>query len=247
MIKTVLIDDEENASEVLEWHLKSFPQLEVFRVFQNAFQALEELPSIKPDLIFLDIHMPGMSGFELLERLTKPYPAIIFVSAHDEFAIRAFRYAAVDYLLKPIVRAELEESLNRTLERISDKQEQSRIEELLLNIQGLNLHKPKIAIPSQSGIDFIDISEILYCKADNNYTEIHLADKRKLIASKTLKDFEQMLQDKNFFRIHQSWLINMGAIKRLNKQDGGWLEMEDGTHIPISRSKKEEFMNQMKV
>lgn len=247
MIKTILIDDEENASEVLEWHLESFPQIEVCKVYQQASIALAELNAIQPDLIFLDIHMPGMSGFEFLEKLNKPYPAIIFVSAHDEFAIKAFRYAAVDYLLKPIVRAELEESLNRTLERINDKKENFRIEELLLNIQGLNLSKPKIAIPSQTGIDFIETSEILYCKADNNYTELYLTDKRKITASKTLKDFEEMLSAQNFFRIHQSWLINIAAIKRFNKQDGGSLEMEDGASIPISRGKKEEFMNHMKL
>jgi len=208
---------------------------------------IESIHELKPDLVFLDIEMPGMSGFEMMGKLDKVDFAVIFVTAYDQYALQAFRCAATDYLLKPVISDQLKDAVNRVASHKQEPQDSKlQLDALLYNLRE-GIKSPRIALPTGRGIDFVEADDILYCNAESNYTHVVLTGNKKYTLSKTLKDVEEMLEHLDFFRIHQSHLINFKHLQRYVRDDGGFVVMQDGTHIPISKRRKEEFLAKMKM
>lgn len=247
MIKAVIIDDEKNALDVLSMQLKNYcPQVQVLSRCNGGEEGIAAILHHHPDLVFLDIEMPMVNGFDVLEATKETDYKVIFTTAYDQFAIKAFKYSAIDYILKPIDIEELKHAVHKvTTEANADL---SKKINLLYDQLGLQQKKQnKIALPIGDAFEMIPFAHIIRCESDSNYTTIYLDDKRKIVLSKTLKDIEESLQHGPFFRIHNSHLINLDRIIKFYKNDGGYVVMEDGMNINISRARKEEFMERMKV
>ncbi len=241
MIQAVIIDDEKNATEMLEWLLKTYcPEVHVVASCNTPAEGVEAIKSKAPDLVFLDIEMPGMNGFELLESLEKTNFQVVFTTAFDQFAVKAFKISALNYLLKPIDP----EDLQATIQRFQEKKSAISKEQLNLLIDTLKPNKnnnERIALSSGDGLVFIKTADITYCKADSNYTQVATTDGRKITVAKTLKDLDDTLSGNDFIRVHNSFLVNINHIRKYVKGDGGYIVMPDDTQITISRSKREDF------
>ncbi|HQW25606.1 MAG TPA: LytTR family DNA-binding domain-containing protein [Saprospiraceae bacterium] len=248
MLKTILIDDELHCVETLRYELQlNCPEVEIVDTASSGQEGIQKIQEIKPDLVFLDIEMPRMSGFEMLRQLEPLDFRVIFVTAYDQYALQAFRFAAADYLLKPVMSDQLKDAVGRVAEKsVSTVDAKIQLEALLFNLRD-GFKSPRIALPSGRGMDFVDAAQIMYCTAESNYTHVILADGKKYTLSKTLKDVEQMLENLDFFRIHQSHLINFTYLQRYMRDDGGYVVMRDGTSIPIAKRRKEEFLAKMKL
>lgn len=240
MTRTLIVDDEKRAINILriliEKHLPAITQIETA---QGAKEGLRIFGDSQFDLIFLDIEMPGMTGFELLAAMkeTRPEIHVIFTTAYDHYAIKAIRFSAIDYLLKPIDVEELKAAYQR-FEQVRNRKSEVTIDlmnNLILNLRNANVKKPRLAVATQGGAVFFDIEEIVRCEADNNYTIFYLDSGKKFVASKTLKEYDNMLQEYDFIRVHQSHLINPAYIKQYTTK--GMIEMRDSTRVPVSRRK----------
>lgn len=246
MIRALLIDDEQHCNKTLRYELERHcPEVEVVGEALSGEEGIEQINRLKPDLVFLDIEMPGMSGFEMLRRLDPVNVDIVFVTAYDQYAIRAFRFAAVDYLLKPVISDQLREAIGRINERKQKTDRVLQIDTLMHNLQH-GMKSPRIALPAGRGMDFVSIDDILYCSAESNYSHIHLQDGRKYTLAKTLKDIEGLFDQLGFFRIHQTYLVNLRKVQRYVRDDGGYVIMSNGEKIPIAKRRKEEFMAWLK-
>ena len=229
-MKSIIIDDELNAIKTLEWELGSLDSLvSVVNKFTDVREAVDFLSyqAHRIDLVFLDIQMPAMNGFEFLERFTGRNFEVIFVTAYDEYALQAIKEAAVDYLLKPVEQDELEKSLKKVLAKRNKEQVDTK----------------KITIPLENKLMFIDADDIKYCKSDGNYCEIH-TDEQTYLISKTLKFVEGLLPASKFFRIHQSYLINLKKVKYFDRSSN-YVTLTDSKEFPVSRSKREAFLYQL--
>jgi two-component system, LytTR family, response regulator len=245
-IKSILVDDENHSVQTLRYELaRHCPEVEVIAEALSGEVAIQKINALHPDLVFLDIEMPGMSGFEMLRRLEPVNFNFIFVTAYDQYAIQAFRYAALDYLLKPVTRDHLKEAVSRVRDRTAPQQNTTQLEILMHNLRD-GLKSPRIALPTARGMDFVNTEDILYCIAESNYTHICLADGKKYTYSKTLKDVEQLLEQLGFFRIHQTYLIQVSYVQHYLRDDGGYVVMSDGARFPIAKRRKEEFMALLK-
>lgn len=245
-IRAIVVDDENHCIQTLRYDLARLcPQVEVIAESTFGEDAVQKINTLKPDLVFLDIEMPGMSGFELLRRLMPISFEVIFVTAYDQYAIQAFRYATLDYLLKPVVGEQLKEAIARVMAHRHVPDQSFQFDTLLHNLRD-GLRSPRIALPSGRGMDFVNTEDILYCMAESNYTHVRVRDGKKYTCSKTLKDIEHLLEGLTFFRIHQSYLINMQHVQRYLRDDGGYVVMSDGFRIPIAKRRKEEFMTILK-
>jgi two-component system LytT family response regulator len=243
MIKALLIDDEINSLEALGILINKYcPQIKVAGQCNSGREGLKAIEENAPELLFLDIEMPGMSGFEMLEQIPGDKPDVIFVTAYDHYAINAIRISAMDYLLKPVDEEELVKAVQKAEERIRNKESSKQLEVLLTNIKGVENGFQKLAIPTLEGLNFVDIKDIIYCAADGNYTTIVTKGGTKHIISKTLKDTEDMLDHPAFFRTHQSFLVNLNYIKQYIKGSGGQLILQDGTNIQVARARKEALL-----
>jgi len=242
MHTAVIIDDEGKGRIALKQKLLDYcPQIKLIAEADSGKQGIQLIEQLHPDIVFLDIEMPGMDGFEMLKKISDKKFHIIFTTAYDQYAIKAIRFAAFDYLLKPV---DIEE-LKQAVEKITQCQPQSYISKKLEVLEQhlfANTTLNKIAIPTLDGILFFNITDIIYLEAHSNYTEIHFANNQKIIASRTLKEFEEMLPADKFFRPHHSHIINLQYIKRYIRGDGGQIELQNGTVVSVSRSKKEEFL-----
>ena len=245
MIKAIIIDDEKKAREILLGLITKFcPNIEVVGQAESVDTAEEMVKKHKPDLIFLDVEMPFGNGFDLLDRLKPIDFDVIFTTAYDHYAIKAIRFSALDYLLKPIDPDELKVAIDRVEEKIANKNGiESRIENLL---QGLKTNKPKrIAIPSLEGLSLVNVDEIIRCEADANYTRIFMQGGEAILVSKTLKEYEDMLGDYNFVRIHHHNLINMAHVQKYLRGEGGYVILSDNSQVEVSRRKKNEFLERL--
>ena len=240
-MKAILVDDEKNALEMLEWMLqKNCPQVEILAMCDSPLDGLEKIKTLKPDVIFLDIEMPQLNGFDLLERLGKHESDVIFTTAYNQFAIKAFKVCALDYLLKPIDP----EDLKAAVQKATNKKNKVSQEQLDLLLSYMKPEKPKskrIALTASDHLIFVETEKIIYCESDSNYTIFFLSDGQKVIVSKTLKDVEEILEGSDFFRVHASYLINMKHVSKFTRGDGGYVVMSNNQHITVSRKKKDEF------
>lgn len=244
MIKAVIIDDIEQARLTFKKDLEVYaPEVEVIGEAGGVVEGAKLLKNLKPDILFLDIQMQDGSGFDLLDLLNEIPFKIIFITASDAHAIKAFRYAAIDYLLKPVDPDELVGALDKFKKQRVDESEKYQ----LLNESLKNHTKPteRLALHSQDKIHIVNISDIIRCESSVNYTEFYFTDRKKMVVSKTLKEFEDLLSDRNFYRVHQSHLVNTKYIKEFVKTEGGHLIMTDGTMVPVSTRKRPEVVQML--
>lgn len=240
MKKILIIDDEKPTRELIQHMLESFNlNAEIFTDGENVETGINSIEKIQPDLVLLDIQMPDGNGFDVLKRTQYKKFEVIFITAFQEFAIQAIKFSALDYILKPIDMEELQNAVKRALDSIHDKTDESQIMALQNNIQPHQ--KRKIVLKTLESIHIVDIENIIRCEADKNYTSFYLVDGKRILVSRTLKDFDLMLAGHNFFRVQQSHLININYIERYDKHDGGYVVMKDGASVPLSPAKKEQF------
>lgn len=245
MIKAIIIDDEQNCVDSLVFDLqKHCKDVEILESCTTPKQGLLSIKKYKPDLVFLDVQMPWMSGFEMLELIDEINFAIIFTTAFDQFAAKAFRISAIDYLLKPIDINDLKEAMRKASEKIQQKSGTDNIANLLQNIKKPEVNQ-RIAVPGREGYEFIEAAKIIYAQAEGSYTHVFLNDKRKLIISKTLSDIEELLPTEHFQRIHHSTLVNLSHVTHLFKTDGGFVVLDSGEKLVVSKSKKESLMERL--
>lgn len=243
MIHAVIVDDEKNCLEMLEWLLKSYcPEVVIDELCESGEKGIAAILKHKPDVVFLDIEMPRMNGFEMLEKFDKLNFEVVFTTAYDKFAVKAFRYSALNYLLKPIDHEDLQQTIVR-LEEKKSAPSRDQLNLLLENIRSLKPAASRVAMSTNDGMIFIETKEIMYCQAESNYTSVMLASGKKVMVAKTLKDIDETLSGKDFHRIHNSFLININYINRFVRGAGGYIVMNDGTQITISRSRREEFFD----
>ncbi len=246
MIKAIIIDDERHSVETLKLKLeKHCPDVEVAASFTDPLEGLARLRENPPDLLFLDIEMPRLNGFELLEQLGKVSFDVVFTTAYDEFGIRAIKFSALDYLLKPVQVEELKAAIERHSRRSTHNLSSSQLEVLFSNIKEEQRGRPgKIALATKESIEFVFPDDIVACSSDSNYTMIYLSDGRKKLISKTLKEFEELLGEFSFFRSHHSHLVNLNHVREFVRADGGYLVMDNKMTLPVSRSRREELLRQ---
>ena len=246
MVKAVIIDDERHSVETLKLKLeKHCPEVEVAASFTDSEKGLAHLQESPPNLLFLDIEMPRLNGFELLESLGEVPFDVIFTTAYDEFGIRAIKFSALDYLLKPIQAEELKAAVERHSQKSRHNLSNSQLEVLFSNIKEEQQGRPgKIALATKESIEFVFPEEIVACSSDSNYTMIYMKDGRKKLISRTLKDFEELLVEYGFYRTHHSHLVNLNHVREFVRADGGYLVMSNKMKLPVSRSRREELLRQ---
>lgn len=247
MIRTIIIDDEKDGAEVLQFLVQqNCPNIQILSIEHSVESAITSIQNKKPDLIFLDIEMPTGTGFDVIQNTRDLGYETIFVTAYEHYAIKAFKASAIDYLLKPIDVDELMHAVKNAEKRISfsNKNTITNIESLILN--GIRKNK-KISIPSQEGILWVDLDDIIRFEAESNYTHVYVKNRKKMMVAKTLKSFEDQLLNSNFCRIHSAHLINLNEIERYIKGDGGIAILKDGSNIPVSRANKTELMAKLNM
>ncbi|MEO6684107.1 MAG: LytTR family DNA-binding domain-containing protein [Ginsengibacter sp.] len=242
MITATIVDDEPDCCEVLATLLERYcKEVRILDICYSAADALRSIKEQPPQMLFLDIEMPLMNGFELLEELGEVHFELIFTTSYDQYAIKAIQFSALEYLLKPIDREDLQHSVQKAIERrfhpIPDQ-----LEMLIEKIKHPAVAMHKIAIPTLEGFQLVKANSILRCEAQSNYTFLFLKNKNKLIASRNLKEIEKMLEDFAFIRVHNSHLVNINEIDKYVKGEGGYLIMSDGATVNVSRSRKELLM-----
>lgn len=239
MITATIVDDEGDCCESLATLLQRYcPDVKILDICYSAAAALQSIKEQPPQILFLDIEMPFMNGFELLEKLGEVNFELIFTTSYDQYAIRAIRFSALEYLLKPIDREELQRSVQKAIARKAHPLPQ-QLEMLIEKIKHPSVAINKIAIPTLEGFQLVMADSIIRCEADSNYTFLFLKDKRKLTASRNLKEIEEMLEDFAFIRVHNSYLVNINEIDKYVRGEGGYLAMSDGATVNVSRSRKE--------
>ncbi|MFN8243647.1 MAG: LytTR family DNA-binding domain-containing protein [Ferruginibacter sp.] len=242
MVTAIIVDDETKGRLALREKLTAYcPEVNIIAEASNGQEALFLIRQYQPQLVLLDIEMPKMNGFEMLNELKEKNFHIIFTTAYDQYAIRAIRYAAFDYLLKPIDIEELKTAVAK-IAAAENLQTQKQLQLLEQNLQQPKKLLHKLAVPTLEGLFFFDLSEIVHLEANSNYTLIYFSGKPKITASRTLKEFEEILPEDIFFRTHHSHIINLHFIKRYIRGDGGQIELLNGDYVDVSRRKKEEFL-----
>nr|WP_321233193.1 LytTR family DNA-binding domain-containing protein [uncultured Psychroserpens sp.] len=242
MIKSVIIDNEKKSRKTLSNFLYKYcKNVEILGEADGVSSGIELIEKEKPELVFLDIEMTDGTGFKLLESIDDIQFSVIFVTAYSAYAIKAFKISAIAYILKPINPKELIEAIEKYQKEIGLKGIHNKLEVLLGNQSSVK----KIAFPTSEGIELVKLNQIVHCEADDNYTSIFLANEKRIVVSKTIKEYDTMLSDFGFYRIHQSHLVNLDYIAKFNKNDGGYVVLENGKKLPVSRRNKQEFLEQL--
>jgi two-component system LytT family response regulator len=249
LYKTIIIDDEKNALDALEiLLLKNHPSFEIVAKFNSSISALEYLLNNNVDLVFSDIQMPLLNGIELFKKIQKHNFFLVYTTAYDQYALEAIKLSAMDYLLKPIDEDELAKTLIKFSELIDKKYLNEKLVSILKNsTENEKKIIEKIPISFQDKINLIKIDDIIYCESNDNYTTFYLLDGSKILSSKTIKFYEEQLQDCNFIRPHQSYVVNKKYIESYNKKEGGGLVLINNIDIPVSRQKKELVLELFKL
>lgn len=240
MKKALIIDDENRTRELIAKMIDSFGfDIETLPVGENVQSGIKAIDELHPDIVFLDIQMPDGTGFDVLKSVKNKNFEVIFITAHEEFAIKAIKFSALDYLLKPIDPSELRAAVEKAIKAIDDKKEESQFEALQNNIQPHQ--KRRLVLKTQESVYVVELDEIIRCEADRNYTSFFLVGGKKILVSKTLKEYETLLSSHNFLRVQQSHLINLDYVDRYDKGNGGSVVMKDGSEVPLSPAKRDIF------
>lgn len=241
-LKTIIVDDELPSLQNLEQKIREFcPDLEIIATIQKPELAAQIINSQKFDLLFLDIEMPRINGFKLLELITDRQFDIVFTTAYNHYAIDAIRISAFDYLLKPIGVSELQATINRLIENKSGSTQQ-RLDVLRKSLSGNLSQEDRISINTTEGIEFYQIKEIVYIESSSNYSKLHLENGKVLLVTRLLKEFDELLTPYSFFRVHHSYLINLNHLKKYIRGDGGQVVLSNGDTLDVSRRRKDEFI-----
>lgn len=244
MINAVIIDDEPKNVKVMKNMLRDFcPEVNVLGEAYNSTEGRELILQKKPQLVFLDIEMPYGNGFDLLNGLMPIDFEVVFVTAFDKYMLQALKYSALDYLLKPVNIEELKTAVHNAELRIKKNSVNQQLSILLENFKKQDTGLKKIAVPTADGFDFILIEDIVRCEAQGPYTRIYVKNSKRILVSKPLKDYEGLLPNDIFLRIHNSHLVNLNYIKKYNRGRGGYIEMDDGTTLEVATRRKDEFLN----
>jgi len=243
MIKAILIDDEVHCLDTLSILITDFcPEVQVMEVCRSAKQGLDAVAKHQPSIIFLDIEMPVMNGFEFLEQLKEINFAIVFTTSYDQYAIKAIRFSALDYLLKPVDPKELIAAVHK-VQTQKQLPAPEQFEMLMNQVKHKENGFTKIAIPTTEGFELIPATDVVRCEADDNYTYLFLKNGTKIVACRTLKEMEEQLQDFSFFvRVHHSYIVNLNEVTKYIRGEGGYLVMSDDTTVNVSRSRKDALM-----
>lgn len=243
MIKAIIVDDEISAIKSLKWEIENFcSEIEVQSCFTDPFEAITAINKLKPDCVFLDIEMPEMDGFQLLKSLKHRDFDLIITTAFDNYAIKAFKVNAIDYLLKPIDSDDLIESVAKIIKNKEKNLLGFELKKVLSSILPEN-NGGKISFPLSGKTIFVKAADIIYCKADGNYSNLFLNGDKKEMISKKLKEIEEMINNGGFYRVHNSYLVNLNYIKEYVKSDGHYLVLDDGTSIPVARTRKDRLLD----
>lgn len=248
-MRTIIVDDEKLSRSVLTLLLEKYcPAVDIVAVCADGISALQAIEKHKPELLFLDVEMPGLNGFEVLQACKETAFSIIVTTSHDHYALEAIRHNALDYLMKPIIKEDLQEAVDKALLRLTKKKEQSVSKtDSLMEFLHQHLHPgERLALPSPEGLRMLLVKDILYCMADGENTRIYLqSTPGASLVNRTLKEVESSLKNKGFFRVHHSYVVNLFYMDRYIKGDGGDIIMSDGSSIPVSRNRKQEFMERI--
>lgn len=251
MIKAILIDDDKNLREGMKGLLNRFaPNIQIIAEADNVETGFKVIDSLNPDVVFLDIQLNEGTGFDILEKLAQKNGTIkyniVFITAHEQYALKAFRFSALDFLLKPVDPEELEHVIQKIDSVLEKNNDYSHIDLLLENIRKKVDNFKRIALSTSDGIHLFDVSDIIRCESQDNYTQFFIKNSKPILISKTLKEYEELLKDHGFERIHQSHLINLNYLKSYIKKDGGYVIMADDSNLPISQRKKERLQELLK-
>lgn len=245
-LSVVIVEDEFHSRETLKSFLKEYcPEVEVKDTAATVEDAVEKISQQRPDLVFMDIELQTGTGFDVLQKIRHLDFHLIFTTAFEHYAIKAIKFSSIDYLLKPIDLEELIASVQKAKKLIESESRQNLLENLLSNIQSSSSENRKICLSTSEGVEFIPTREILFCEANGSYTDFHLTDRRKLVVSKNLKEYENMLQESNFMRVHNSFLINLGEVKKYVRAEGGYIVMNNDKQVSISPGKRDDFLKRM--
>lgn len=243
MLKAVIIDDEKRSRESLDLLIREHcKNVEILALADSVASGVDTIQDHKPDLLFLDIELQDGTGFDILEQVSNGNFHVIFTTAFENYALRALKLSAVDYLLKPINQEELVSAVNKVADLRSKANPNKNFELLLQNLQN-STGRHKIALPSSDGLIFINVQDIIRCQADGSYTHFFFKDHKKILVSKKIKEYEELLGPYNFVRVHHSHLINLNEVTKYVRGDGGYVVMSDGETVYVSKRKKEDFMS----
>lgn len=244
MKKILIIDDENRTRNLIAKMIESFGyDVQTIPEGENVQSGIKAIEKYQPDIVFLDIQMPDGTGFDVIRSIPEKNFEVIFITAHEEFAIKAIKFSALDYLLKPVDASELKSALDRALETIEEKKEGSQYDALTKNIQPNE--KRRLVLKTQESVHVVELDQIIRCEADRNYTSFFLKDNKKILVSKTLKEYETLLSAHNFLRVQQSHLINIAYVDRYDKKNGGAVVMKDGSEVPLSPAKRDLFFKRL--
>ncbi|AWO01058.1 DNA-binding response regulator [Chitinophaga alhagiae] len=246
MINAIIVDDEAHCVERLQMLLATHcgEKVRLLDSCSSIVQAEQRILQLAPELVFLDVQLEGRTGFELLQKINAPSLRVIFTTAYEQYAVTAFRFSAVDYLLKPVGPSELVNSVDKLISSLDQQEAALKYEALFHNLQA-GAGGKKIALPTQEGLEFVNINEVVRCQASGNYTQFFLSDGRHLMVSRTMKEFEELLEKHNFFRVHYSHLVNLDYVKKYNRGKGGYVLLADNSELEVSVRRKEAFLKKM--
>jgi len=245
-LKTVIVDDERNAVDFIFSIIGEYcPELEVVGKAYDVPEGVNIINEKKPDLVFLDVEMPNGTGFDLLNQFPEKNFDVVFITAFNHYAIKAIKFSAVDYILKPINISEFIEAVKKVVQKHSDNTSNSN-ESLKILMENIKSVSPsRLAIPTADGMEYLNPKEIIRIEADRSYSWFYLTNNRKILVSRHLKEFQDLLSDRSFFRSHNSHLINLKYVRKFIRKEGGYIEMQDGAQIPVSRNRKDLFLIHM--
>jgi len=247
MIRALIVDDEQHCIDRLSGllHDSCTQTVQLIGALQSVEEGIEAITKQQPDVVFLDVQIHDKTGFDLLQQLHEIHFEVIFTTAFERYAVQAFRFSAIDYLLKPVDPDDLLRAVDKLKEKISRQEMSQKLDVLFHNLKSIEGASKRINVPTINGLMFLQVSDIVHCRSDVNYTHIFLRDKKKITVAKTLKEFEELLTDYNFYRVHNSHLINLAHVKEYNKGKGGYVSMIDGSEIEVSSRRKSDFLQRL--
>lgn len=247
MISAIMIDDEQSCIDRLSGLLSTHcaQSVRLAGTADSVPKGIQLIESTQPALVFLDVQIGDETGFDLLRKLNEIRFEVIFTTAFEKYAVQAFKFSAIDYLLKPVDPDDLQDAIGKLQEKLSKQEMAAKVEILFHNLKTMEGASKRISVPTLHGLEFLQVRDIIRCESDVNYTNIFLKDRQKITVAKTLKEFEELLTDYNFFRVHNSHLINLSHIKKYNKGTGGYVTMADNSEVEVSTRRKEEFLKKI--